>query len=427
MKKLFPILSSILFLIGFSLLVIRKIAPYDFNLSALIGIWQGFAELNPEYLPKNFVVFREGGYDGQFFFFLSRYIFDAEIQSFPVLDSFYFRFHRIGLSILAGIPGKIFGFSYYPALTLTLLVGLHLSSFLILEKVLRNKDSRLSMYYLISPYSLVSLILLLSDSLLVSLGIIAIYFLHRSKNLPWLIGSSLLLSLTLLVRETSLFIILPLGVWYIFQKDIRRALASILPLLVYGGFLLFTQNLNVENPGTNPLKFRDMTDLPLVGFWESFGPEISLNPKSILTELIKIYLFILYIVLGSNLLNLIRSEKEAFLASKGTGLQKIVHLISEYFRPGSAFWRDTRSIQALSAIPILATFGIISIAEVGYWKSFDNLSRMFLLPLPIILILKAKIPGYRDYGFLILSGILFLFVVLRILFITKPMSFFLTG
>ena len=45
-------------------LVFFKTKSYEFNISSLIGIWKGFAELNLTLIEKGFIVYNDGGYDG---------------------------------------------------------------------------------------------------------------------------------------------------------------------------------------------------------------------------------------------------------------------------------------------------------------------------------------------------------------------------
>ncbi len=117
-----------------------------------------------------------------------------------ILDSYYFRLHRIGLSFISGFLSSLFGFQYYPALTLGLLVFTFLVSFFCLYTILPDKNKVLALVYLFSPYSLNSNLLLVADSLFVSLAIIGYYFYKRSSYIPTLV----FLTLAIFTRELGI-------------------------------------------------------------------------------------------------------------------------------------------------------------------------------------------------------------------------------
>ena len=182
-KILLNRVSPLYLICGYFLLFIAltlfKIQPYNFNISSLVGIWKGFVELNPTLIDKGFIIFNDGGYDGQFFYIISKSIFTNGLESFPILDSFYLRFNRLGLSLLSGFISIFVGFSFYPMITLLLLLFMHILSFFILYKMLKKSNKYLSYFHLFSPFSLNSILLLVSDSLFVSFTIISIYYLKQ--------------------------------------------------------------------------------------------------------------------------------------------------------------------------------------------------------------------------------------------------------
>ena len=409
MKKNFLILSILSFCILTFILIGVKISPYHYNLSALLGIWQGFVDLNPGYIPKDFIVFQNGGYDGQFFFILARYIYEDNLN-FPVLDSFYFRFHRIGLSLLVGFLCKFLGFEFYPLLCLAILLGLHIFSFSLLCKLLPEEKYAFSLIYLFNPYSLAGILLLVADPLLLSLGTIAIFFIYRAQNSKrqsksWIGLSVIFFSFSLLVRETSFFIILPLILYFAIKKEFFKILPLAIPLVFYTAFLIYTQLFPVPHKGTLPLRFIDMVDYPLFGFFSSlkFVPEDAGFLKLVKTGL-KLFLFGLYLQLGCNLLN-------------------VSFQLYRTIRNHSFSLKNVYPLLLLS--PAFLTFLVITIAEQGYWNHFDNIVRMFTLSLPPVLIAKAWFPGYKDYGFLYSSIALTFFISIRVIWITKPMSYVL--
>ncbi|WCL47679.1 hypothetical protein [Leptospira sp. GIMC2001] len=428
MKKRFPILSTVVFLITISFLILWKISQYDWNLSALIGIWSGFAQLNPLYIPDEFILFKEGGYDGQFFFLIARYIYEGSSLPFPTLDSFYFRFHRLGLSIIAGITIPFFGARSYPYSSLFILTSLHIISSCILYKITSrikpSEDSNkanikklefkadrlnfLSLFYFLSPFSLLGILLLVSDPLLVSLSIIATYLVlferlqimerkvHSRNNKQidyYFIFGVIIFCFALTVRETALFIITPLLLFFIIEKNFKKTLYLFIPIITYICFLLWSQSLEVPFAGTLPLRFLDMIDYPLFGFVKSLEFTDPISVKQIARESIKFFLFAIYLQLIANAWNIFQ------------------------------YTSKSRVYLALLLLPVAGTLGVITIGEQGYWRSFDNLARMFTMTVPIVIIAKAYFPNYKDFGFLYSCGILFLFLIVRVVLITQPMKY----
>ncbi len=238
MKRLFPILSIFVFLVLISIIIFLRIRNYDFNLSSLILIWKGFADLNPSYIPSGFIIFEEGGYDGQFFFLLAKYLYSVGDVNFPILDSFFFRFHRLGLSWIVGSFGSIFGWQFYPHIALILLLSFHILSSLTLYSLLTEEFKYLFYYYLFSPFSILSATLLVSDSLMVSFCIISLAFFMFGKNLFHLMAASLFMFFALLVKEAAIFAFAPLILFFLFRKNYRILAFSIPPLVIYLLFYL---------------------------------------------------------------------------------------------------------------------------------------------------------------------------------------------
>ncbi|MBP9161722.1 MAG: hypothetical protein KBF99_01005 [Leptospiraceae bacterium] len=378
-----------------------KIQPYNYNLSSLIGLWKGFAELNPSLIDKAFVIYNDGGYDGQFFYLIAKSLFTEGLNSFPIMDSFFIRFNRIGLSLLAGFLSSIFGFGSYPIITLCLLTLFHIYSFKLLFGILDTEIKYLSYFYLFSPFSLNSNLLLVSDSLFASFLIICIYVLkingfnldnlklaasNRSYNFI-----SIFLTITFLcfIRESGIIIAGTLLLLSFLDREIR---ISIILLLSLGTYLLIIELIKLIpsfHHGTNPLGFLDLIDYPLFGFFKSIKFQSLSGIKNIFRELAKFPIFIFYIILALNLTN-IKNRRDLIL------------YIPIYF--------------------ILFTAGV---GEVGYWLSFDNISRMFTISLPWLIFLKQEKKAHNDYYALRFSFIVLLLLIIRIIYIKTPMEFYI--
>ncbi|MCZ8343726.1 MAG: hypothetical protein O9301_11880 [Leptospira sp.] len=379
-RIIFPIF---LFLVFFSALVMGKTKAYEGSLSSLIGIWEGFYEINPNQVDSGFVVFKSGGYDGQFFYFLAKDMFvggDWDI----ILDSYYFRWHRIGLSFVSGGLSTLFGFQHYPVLTLSILFSTFIASFLCLRSLLPLKSRAFALIYLFSPYSINSNLLLVADSFFVSLAIIGYFFYKRSRYFSAIV----FFTMAVFTRELGILFLLPVSFRFFVTKDYKRMFLFALPIFFFGCFLLYGRFFTPNHLGTNPLSFTDMIDFPFFGFFKSFvdSGEFHFQTKE----------FPKFIFLFSFLL-------------VGFSLRKAN--VSDLY-------------QSELLIPILGSLFVIFIAEEGYWRSFDNLSRMFTLILPLTLLYQSEKSFKSFQMFWALSILLMAFIPVRVFFISPGKEFF---
>ncbi|MBE7413461.1 MAG: hypothetical protein HS129_15605 [Leptospiraceae bacterium] len=374
------------------LLIVFLIKPYNYNLWSLVGIWDGFFKLNPKYFCKGIIVFQNGGYDGQFFYLITKYLVTENI-SLPILDSFYLRFHRIGLSLVLFPFIKIFGVSIYPFVLSTLLTLFHLLSFYSLKALCETDKKYFSLFYLFSPFSLNSDLLLVADSLMVSFLIIGLYFFIRSQILSnqnfikkkYLYLSIFLFGISLFVKEGALFLIAPFILYSILQKKWSAVLVFFLVILSYISFTQYTKTISGTHPGTNPLNFLELSDLPFFGLLKSF--DTPNDSKGIIRELIKIPLLFYFIFLIS-------------LVGKKWSLNSLI------------FYS-----------PIFFTLLQIAIAEEGYWRAFDNISRMYALSLPYSIFLYSEKNTFRFKAVMTTGLCILLLLILRIVLIKKEMPF----
>lgn len=376
----------IFFLLGVGGLIYFKTAPYEHSLSALIGIWEGFYEINPNLVDSQFVIYKSGGYDGQFFYFLAKDLFVGGDWDL-IVDSYHFRFHRMGLSLFVGAVSNAVGFSNYPLVTLLFLFLTFSASVFCLYSLLPESKKWFIVFYLFSPYSLNANLLLVADSLFVSFGIIAFYFFKNKKN-NLAVFFFLLMVIT---RELGVLFLIPIVYKALLEKRGKEVFLYSLPGVAFLCLVVYGWIQPPNHLGTNPLGFRDMTDFPLFGFFKSFYDSGSFQFK--LKEFPKILFFISFIALSVVSL---QSLKESF----------------------------SNNMPLL--IPIFGSLFVILIAEEGYWRSFDNLSRMFTLILPFSLLLEGVLKRPFLRLFLGISITLFLFLIIRILWITPTKEFFLS-
>ncbi len=396
---IYPICGYLLLVV---LLVFFKIKFYNYNLSSLIGIWKGFSSLNPDLIEKNFIIFTEGGYDGQFFYLIAKSLYTSGLESFPVLDSFYLRFNRIGLPILSGMISKLFGFSNYSFITLSVLTLTHIYSFILLFKMLTSHNKLLSYFYLFSPFALNSNLLLVSDSLFVSFSIFCIYFIRyfgvnifNRKSIEVKNGFIifilffLILLFTILVKESGLIVLASLFLILIYDRKKQIAIPIFFAIITYLISVQIFRYRIVTHPGTNPLGFLELIDYPFFGFYKSIQFSSISDIKSLSKEFAKFPVFLYYLTLILNLKNI----------------------------------KTIRDI--LIFIPILFILFTAGIGEQGYWLSFDNISRMFSVSIPWIILLKNENEKYYDYYSLRISILILLLLIIRMVYIKTTMNFFI--
>ena len=139
----------------------------------------------------------------------------------------------------------------------------------------------MSYFYLFSPFSLNSNLLLVSDSLFASFLIICVYVLKVNGsnlgNLKLAASNSsykfvfILLTMAFLcfIRESGIIIVGTFLLLSFLDKEFR---ISILLLLSLGTYLFIIESIKLIpnfHPGTNPLGFSDLIDYPLFGFFKS--------------------------------------------------------------------------------------------------------------------------------------------------------------
>lgn len=393
---------ALIYLVSFFFLAFSRVGEYGFQISSLLGIYEGFANLNPLYRQESFILYKDGGYDGQFFFFISKYLFQSQITDFPLLDSFRLRFVRIGMPLLSGFWCALFDFQFYTEITLCLILGFHLLGSYFLKKMLSPSQKGIYLLFLFSPFSINANLLLVSDGLFASFFFLWIYAIkraglfltksislktHRITNqelaLPLLLGSLFFLS----IRETSLPFfgtVLLLALWK--RKFFLSTLLG-LALALYLGFYLFVGTYDGFPEGTNPLGFLDLSDYPFFGFFQSLHIPDPLSWGGIIRELSKFPLLFLLISLGLQTQNM-KSLEEKILA-----------------------------------LPLYFSIFLGAVAESGYWLSFDNSSRFFTLIFPYTLLISGRMPGYRQYGAIEIVILLGIAVIFRFLVLKQGLAY----
>lgn len=402
LNHLSPFAPIALFLTVVVLLTAARIAPYDYRMSALIGMEQQFIDLNPKATFEGFVVFRDSGYDGQFFYLIARYLFDPSFSE-PVLDTYRMRMGRIGMSLLVGLPASLLGWQNYALIAFAILQLIHILAFLSLRSMLSEKNRYLALFFLFSPFSYNSSLLLVSDSLMVAVAVICLAMLEKGGfrfsadgedrtdyRSRWTIGAALLLCFLVLIRDTALFALAPIGLIFLYRMSLRGVILAALPVLVFLTWMAAVRLLETH-PGSHPVHYDAKLGGPMVGFFQSLNGEAFASIKGAAREMSK-YLNLLYLLIMVSTFIYIRSLPTAALFS-----------------------------------PLIFTAALAVFSVVEYWATFDNVNRMFTLSIPIMVLLRDRIPNMRSHGLFLLSVIFLLLLAVRLVWLKPVMTFTTIG
>lgn len=382
-------------------LLLIHIAPYNYQMSSLIAFDTQFYDanstINPKASYKDMVVL-DSGYDGQFFYLIARKIYDPTFTNIR-LDTYSMRMGRIGMSLIVGLPSLLMGWNHYALISFILLQLLHIVSFLALKELLSNKNKYLSLIYLFSAFSLNSNLLLVSDSLMVSIVILSYYFLEKANfrlnsekiditnfRSPWFLIAFLCMCLLATIRETALFALAPIGLLFLFRRSIMGTIFMLVPALLFIGWHVIVKFYFEDHSGLNPEPYSTKYSWPLLGFFQSLNFQFD-SIKMIGRETSK-YLNVAYLFLLLFSLRAIRSTVECILFS-----------------------------------PIIFIILLSLVATSEYWQTFANISRMFTLSVPVIIILADRIQK-ANFHYLFLLNIVFTILLwIRILWLTPIINY----
>ncbi|MBK6604012.1 MAG: hypothetical protein IPQ05_02675 [Leptospiraceae bacterium] len=366
---------------------------YNYNPTSMINFGMEFAIQNKEKMPDGAVVIMGSkddlgaGYDGQIFYFYSRTISELNMNWPKGFDESY-RAPRIGYPLLVGIIGflgktaSVYGM-YFVNLSLFLL------SYILLRRILDEDKKIFSLFYLLSPFSLGSYAVLVSDSVMVSLVIIAYYFYLEEENLYFV----LVASLAILCKEPALFLFFPLGVKAILEKRVPKALLIVSVLAIP---IMWHVYLKVTFPNWKATRLMDFI-LPLEG--------IITYSKSILASV------------GTT-----TDYKElARLLSRFPLLVLLVTGIAILFTGNIK-----RGIEFRLGIALV--FFMVSTASFyHFWSVYENVSRMFTLSIPLFILLKNEEEDTKTGSYFFLTIIILILFLVKVIAIQKAQGYTIWG
>ena len=384
LNKLLP--YSFFAFAGVYLLVTLSLwSKYDWNPTAMLNIGREFALQNRNMVPDNSVVQQgyEGdlgaGYDGQIFYFFSRAV-NGDVPEWPKGFDESYRAPRIGYPFLvaifglAGKYGSVFGMYF---LNLALLY----ISFLFLRELLPEKQKYLSLFYLLNPFALGSYAVLVSDSVMVSLVIIAYYLFVRERYLLF----SVTAGLAILTKEPALFLLFPLGLETLLRRDWKRALV-VASSLVYP--VLWHTYLRYTFPNWTPSRLADFI-LPLEGITVYLsGLSAGGSLKGLARELSRLPLVVMFLV----------------------GL--------------TAIFRGNKNSGAIFRVALLFTFFMIGTAgHYHFWSVYENISRMFTISVPLFIFLAVTEDNNWIRSYLLMVLLMLLLFIVKITMITRAQPY----
>lgn len=217
-------------------------ARYDWNYTSLIRFGHRYIEQNESFTPKGAVRllgnerFGGNGYDGQIFYYYARTLYVPE--TWPSGFSNAYRAPRVGYPFLVA-PFSIFGNRGVAAGMILVQIAVTSTAIYCLFLLLPPTRRYLVLLFALSPFLLQSMLFLVSDSIMISLFIMGWYFFQKKQRSRTLLALALF-SIAVLTKESSLFLLFPLGLWALLRGDTRLAallLGALVPMAAWQFYL----------------------------------------------------------------------------------------------------------------------------------------------------------------------------------------------
>lgn len=239
-------------------IVFLGIRHYDYNVSALFHMDTAFGERNR--VPQGLVLYEDAGYDGMLYYQVARDIPSLFTGGVTSLDSPY-RFQRILLPLLVfKVTLGQERFFPYAFLIINLFASL---ATLVLMIAITKKTNIHTLTVIFNPAILVGILYSLTEPLSTFFIVLFLYFWEKNNRKVHAWGLIALL-LSLLARETTIFLVGLLFLWYLWKKQWKQAALLVLPIILFIlwqyflvlrlGSVPFQANSNVvSTPLTGPI------------------------------------------------------------------------------------------------------------------------------------------------------------------------------
>ncbi len=381
-----------LFLVFFAIIGILTFSywkKYDWNPSSMVNFGKEFVQLNSIETPSGAVVFlgEKGdlgaGYDGQIFYYFSRSLANFGLEWPKGFDESY-RAPRIGYPFLISIFG-IFGkwgsvFAMYFWNIFLLVI-----SFFCLRSLLEKQNKYLSVLYLLNPFALASYYVLVSDSVMVSLIVIAYFFYKRDHPLAFVLTSSL----AILTKEPALFFLFPLGLYALAERNIKNMLLVSSTLIIPIGWHLY---LSYQFPNWRASRLTDFI-LPFEGMIRYFES-----------------IFIAF-------------ENQMDIKALSRLLSRFPLVVLFFMGTFLVFTGNIRKGWVFRLCILLTMFMIGSAGFYHFWSVYENVSRMFTISIPALILLVNEDQTVRKGEYILLTIFLLILFIVKATIITRPMLY----
>ena len=372
-------------LVAVHLLVMASIRPYGGNFSAMIRLSSDVKTdvFVPEFIQDGMVVFdKGGGYDGQAYYYVAM---DPFMSTGLYRDGY--RQQRVLYPLLARIAafndGRGLPYSLYYVNLLALGAGVY---FFILILRRFSLSPFWSLFYGLSPPSIMTIQYDLPSPLCLALIVAAVYF-YLEDNLAM---TALLFSLAFLTREDTIMVFVPLVVWELrSNRSIKRAAAlslSIVPFMLWQSYIFQTLGALPTAESSTVVSF-----LPFSGIYGYISTFTASSSADLIKRAINLGVFI-YLM--------------AVLVIIAWRLTKTSHLF--YY------------VTAAYALLVLITVP-------SQWNNFNGLLRLFygIFPFLVLSYGVERAVSIRYAGYCI--GLITALTIVRVLFVSPVYSFVLWG
>lgn len=395
------------------------LARYEMNPSALVRFGHYYVEQNPELTPAGIIrltgneSFGGNGYDGQIFYYYGRTLFETGV--WPEGFSRAYRAPRAGYPLLVA-PFTIFG-------DWGVIAGLYIVQFLCLLAALFSVYALLpperkwaAIFCAVSPFAFMAYSLMVSDSIMIGLACAGLFCLQRGSpqlglgtnpefsvaatqrsRALFLLAAWACFSLSILAKESALFLLFPLGLFALWRRSFTGAalmLAVLLPAIAWQAYLRTAH-------GMVPAEVLSIFLAPLDGI---FG---------VLRESVRLLAVFVQSPGGGTLVALVKH---------GAKLLLLLALLSSIGLVFSGSWRRQLFVPLRLGV-ILTALHIIIADWFYFWGIFDNVGRMFTFLVPLVVLLKGQDAKLRSGIFFLAIGLLSAFVLARALLFTPAFPY----
>ncbi|WP_078123967.1 AZOBR_p60025 family cell surface glycopolymer formation protein [Leptospira alexanderi] len=383
-----PLKGLIVLLSLYGFVTLALWSRYGWNPSAMVNFGEEFVKKNEAETPSGVIAFqgKEGdlgaGYDGQIFYYYSRSISNLSLQWPESFDATY-RAPRIGYPLLISLWG-IFGTWGNIAGMYVLSISLLYLSYLALRVLLKEK-SHWAILYLVSPFTLASYSVLVSDTIMVSLIVLAIYFYEKENYVLFYVLSGL----ALVTKEPALFYLFSLGLAALSRKDVKKMLIVGSTLLVP---ILWQIYLKYTLPNWTPTRLAVFM-IPFEGIYK-YLMELAASFMS-----------------GGGIKQIVRSFSKFPL---------VLQFLTMFLIPFTGSWKKGTFYKVGFSLVIL----MIAIANhYHFWSEYINTIRLFIFAIPFYLFIKAEDEEIVDRPFLYLFGLNLILILARLTVLYKVQDY----